>query len=116
MTETSDVRTLDFVQVARRSEVTADRPKKVVCQGREIALFSVEDRIYATQNSCTHSYASLADGETDDEVVVCPLHSACFDVRTGEVLSGPARLPLVTYEVKVVGEWIQVGLPQDAIH
>jgi nitrite reductase/ring-hydroxylating ferredoxin subunit len=35
---------------------------------------------------------------------------ARFDVTTGEVLSPPATIPLPTYEVKVEGNRILVGI------
>lgn len=66
-----------------------------------VALFRVEDQFYATDDTCTHAAASLADGYIDGDIVECPFHSARFCIRTGEALSLPASEPLKTYLVKV---------------
>jgi len=41
-------------------------------------------------------------------VVECPLHYACFDVRTGKLLSGPVAVDVATYEVRVDGDMVYV--------
>ena len=43
---------------------------------------------------------SLAGGELDGAIVVCPCHGSEFDVRTGDVLSPPALEPLPIYRVR----------------
>jgi nitrite reductase/ring-hydroxylating ferredoxin subunit len=42
--------------------------------------------------------------------IICPWHAARFDLKTGEVLSGPARGPVSTYSVRVQGDDIEVEL------
>ena len=66
-----------------------------------VALFRVGDQFYATDDTCTHAAASLADGYIDGDVVECPFHAAKFCIRTGAALSLPAREPLKTYAVKI---------------
>jgi len=66
-----------------------------------VAVFRVGDQFYATDDTCTHAAASLADRYIEGDVVECPFHSAKFCVRTGEVLSLPASELLKTYAVKV---------------
>jgi len=36
-------------------------------------------------------------------VVECPLHFACFDVRTGRLLAGPVPVDVGTYEIRHEG-------------
>jgi len=43
-------------------------------------------------------------------VIECPLHAARFDIRTGKVLDPPATDDLKTYQVRLVGDEIQVML------
>ena len=101
---------IGFVDVAALEEVTVFLPKRVFLGGHEIALFSVDGEIYATDNICTHAYASLADGFVDGDTVECPLHEACFDIRTGKALTAPATVDLRTYPVQVVDGRILVCL------
>lgn len=77
----------------------------------QVALYHVDGTYYATHNICTHQHAFMSDGYLDKACIECPLHQALFDVRTGEVLDGPASEPLATYPVKVEGDEIFVDLP-----
>lgn len=72
--------------------------------GKEVAVYHVNDQFYATQNSCTHADGPLDEGDLDGYGVVCPWHDSCFDVRDGKVLRGPATVALKTYRVIVEGE------------
>ena len=49
-------------------------------------------------------------GLDDGYRIVCYCHSSEFDVRTGEVLEGPAEEPITVYPVRVEDGEIQVGL------
>lgn len=80
-----------------------------------LALYRFDGDIFASHNICTHAYACLSDGYLEDGVIECPLHQARFDVRTGKVLSGPTRIALAVYPVKVNGEEILVDLPSDTV-
>ena len=44
-------------------------------------------RWVAFDDTCTHEECSLAEGELDGAVIVCPCHGSEFDVRTGDVLT-----------------------------
>jgi 3-phenylpropionate/trans-cinnamate dioxygenase ferredoxin component len=45
------------------------------------------------------------------DTVECPLHGAAFNVRTGAVESFPAVVPLQTFEVRIVGDEVQISVP-----
>jgi 3-phenylpropionate/trans-cinnamate dioxygenase ferredoxin subunit len=64
-----------------------------------IAVFNVEGTLFAISDTCTHAEASLSEGRVDGQTVECPLHGACFDLRTGEALTPPAIEPVQTFRV-----------------
>jgi nitrite reductase/ring-hydroxylating ferredoxin subunit len=68
-----------------------------------IALYRTDDGEYfATADSCTHEEWSLGeDSDLEGDQVVCPLHLARFDLRTGEALCFPASIALRTYAVEI---------------
>jgi nitrite reductase/ring-hydroxylating ferredoxin subunit len=99
-----------WTRAAGRSDLAAGEVLGVEVGGRSIALYAADDGIFATDNICTHAYACLSDGWLDGEVIECPLHAARFDIRTGKVLDPPATEDLKTYQVRVVGDEIQVRL------
>lgn len=68
---------------------------------KEIALYRLDDGIYATDNSCSHEYSPLCEGIVADGKVYCPKHGSRFDIRTGGVIDLPATAPVKTYDVKV---------------
>src|SRR6185295_2214727 len=51
-----------------------------------IAVFNVDGVLYAIDDTCTHSQASLSEGDVDPIkcAVECPFHLARFDLRTGK--------------------------------
>jgi 3-phenylpropionate/trans-cinnamate dioxygenase ferredoxin subunit len=49
---------------------------------------------------CTHEECPLSDGDLEGFRVVCYCHSSEFDVRTGEVLRGPATEPIAVYATR----------------
>jgi nitrite reductase/ring-hydroxylating ferredoxin subunit len=69
-----------------------------------VAVFALGDRLCATQARCPHKGGPLTEGSLEGHVLTCPWHGAQFDVRTGEVLRGPATRPLEVYPVHVLGE------------
>ena len=70
--------------------------------GDEAVLLSrFDDGLYAVGGSCTHYGAALSSGLLDRSTVRCPLHHACFDLRTGEALRAPALDALETWRVDV---------------
>ncbi|MCW2816067.1 MAG: ferredoxin [Nocardioides sp.] len=68
-----------------------------------VALYRNEHGDYfATADTCTHEDWSLGeDSDLEGNEVVCPLHMARFDIRSGEALCFPATIALQTYEVQV---------------
>jgi nitrite reductase/ring-hydroxylating ferredoxin subunit len=78
--------------------------------GAAIALYRTEDGDYfATADTCTHEEWSLGeDSDLEGTEVVCPLHMARFDIRSGEALCFPATVALQTFEVVVDGGKVYV--------
>jgi nitrite reductase/ring-hydroxylating ferredoxin subunit len=73
---------------------------EVIVDGRPVALFNVEGRIYATGNICLHRGGPLGQGMLTGHEVMCPWHAWSWDVRTGENTANNA-LKIPSYEVKV---------------
>ena len=56
---------------------------------------------FAIGAGCTHYHGALADGLMVGDTVRCPLHHACFSLRTGEAVSAPAFDPVACWSVAV---------------
>jgi nitrite reductase/ring-hydroxylating ferredoxin subunit len=77
----------------------------------EVLLVNVDGDIHACDDICTHSYASLSEGDLSGTDIECPLHGALFNVTTGEVITPPATLALRVFQVRIDGQDILVGPP-----
>jgi Na+-transporting NADH:ubiquinone oxidoreductase subunit F len=76
--------------------------RRVDHAGNTYALYRLGDDEFAlTDGLCTHAQAHLADGHFEGGVIECPKHNGRFDVRTGEAIRRPPKLPLCTYAVEV---------------
>jgi cytochrome P450/nitrite reductase/ring-hydroxylating ferredoxin subunit len=84
--------------------------RKVEAGGRAVCLGRVDGTWLAFDDTCTHQDCSLAGGDLDGAIVVCPCHGSEFDIRTGDVLSPPALEPLPLYEARVVDGELEVRL------
>ena len=82
--------------------------------GREIAVFRVDDELYALLNYCVHQGGPGCEGriggtlvehedgslgyDRDNEIVSCPWHGWEYEIKTGQHLSRPEyRVP--SYDV-----------------
>ena len=88
--------------------------RRVEVGGTPVCLGRVAEGWVAFDDTCTHEECSLAEGELDGVVVVCPCHGSEFDVRTGDVLTPPALDPLRVYETRVEGDALLVRLAPPA--
>ena len=102
---------IEFHAVAKLGELDVDEAMKVMVGRAEIALYNLGGEIYATDDICSHAFASLAEGFIENGKIECPLHGGCFDIKTGKALTPPVTDDLKTYEVKIDGEQILVGVP-----
>ncbi|HEV3106696.1 MAG TPA: non-heme iron oxygenase ferredoxin subunit [Trinickia sp.] len=82
----------------------------VLVEGRDIALYAVDDEIYATENRCTHGDARLTDGFLLGDEIECPLHQGRFNVRNGQPMCAPLQKPVRVYPVKIAGGRVFVAL------
>jgi nitrite reductase/ring-hydroxylating ferredoxin subunit/uncharacterized membrane protein len=102
-----------FVPVADTNTLKEGETLRVQINGNVMAIVRLNDQFFAFQEFCTHRYGPLSEGRFDAKgcQVVCPWHGSCFDVRTGKVTQGPAKVDLETYEIEVRDNKIRVRLP-----
>jgi len=97
-----------FVRVAGRDEVSLGNANRVTAGGKKIAVFNGDGEFFAIDGTCTHKGGPLSEGEIHGEEVTCPWHGAVFNIKTGEVVSGPAPAAVARYNVRLAGQDIEV--------
>jgi len=87
--------------VGRLEDLPNKAGVRVDIDEERIAVFRVDDAVYAIGDRCSHAEASLAEGELFDTDVECPRHGAEFDITTGKQNSLPATKPVPTYAADI---------------
>lgn len=91
-------------------QLVEGKPVLIEKDGKSICVARVGSEIFAVADTCTHSEASLSEGDISGFKIECWLHGAEFDLRTGEALTLPANIPLETYAVKIDGNSVTVEI------
>jgi nitrite reductase/ring-hydroxylating ferredoxin subunit/uncharacterized membrane protein len=99
------------VTVASADELQDGHMKLLWVNGERIALAKTADGYCAFQDRCTHRGASLAGGVLVGDTVHCLWHGSQFNVRTGQVVCGPAREKIKLFQVHVKGKDVRLVIP-----
>lgn len=98
----------DFVTVAKVGAIPEGEGASFQVGDRLVAVFLRGGEYFAIDDLCPHMGASLGAGYLDEEGnVTCPWHAWRFCVTDGKWVDNP-RLGVDTFEVRVVGDDIQV--------
>ena len=92
------------------SQLADNKPVKLEKDGKAICVTRIGDQVFAVADTCTHSEASLSEGDVLDFKIECWLHGAEFDLRTGEVVTLPATQNLEVYNVAIDGDSVTVEI------
>jgi 3-phenylpropionate/trans-cinnamate dioxygenase ferredoxin subunit len=84
------------------------KPVAIDVNGTPVCVVKVADEVFAVADTCTHSEASLAEGEVTGSKIECWLHGAEFDLKTGKALTPPATEALKTFNVKRNGNQLTI--------
>ncbi|WP_343590548.1 non-heme iron oxygenase ferredoxin subunit [Paracidovorax wautersii] len=90
-----------WTEAAALGDLPEDDVIGVTVAGRDVALYTVEGEVFATDNLCTHGNARLCDGFLEGHEIECPLHQGRFDVRDGRALCAPLTEALRSYPVRI---------------
>ena len=105
----------DWTDVAAASEVAEGQPHRVEVDGEPVLLVRSAGTLHAIGARCSHYGGPLDEGEiegtgagTGEACVVCPWHGSRFRLSDGSVAQGPATVPQMSYDVRTVGDRVEV--------
>jgi nitrite reductase/ring-hydroxylating ferredoxin subunit/uncharacterized membrane protein len=101
----------EYVAVADDGKLAEKETLRVELAGTVATVVNLGGQYFAFQEFCTHRFGPLSEGSFQGGQVRCPWHGSCFDVRSGEVTNGPAKVPLRTYPVRVREGKVEVRVP-----
>ena len=86
------------------------KPVRLEKNGQSICVTRIGNEVFAIEDTCTHSDASLSEGEVSGTKIECWLHGAEFDLRTGEALSLPATQGVKTFGVRINDDAVSIEI------
>jgi nitrite reductase/ring-hydroxylating ferredoxin subunit len=98
------------IRIAAVSDVPAGEGRVVEAGGQALAVFNVEGRFYAIDNTCPHRGGPLGEGDVSGTLVACPWHAWRWDVTTGANANNPA-VRVACFPVSVERDELFVELP-----
>ena len=88
------------VAVARLDELPVGEGRAFAVGGEQVAVFRLRSGVLrAVSAVCPHAGGPLADGQVDENVLICPLHLNVWDLATG--CSRSHQPDIRSYEVTV---------------
>ncbi len=94
----------------RLDQLPDGRPIRIEKNGTPICVARVNNQVFAVSDICSHSEASLSEGDISDFKIECWLHGAEFDLQTGKAMSLPATESIETYSVIVDGNSVTIEI------
>ena len=99
-----------WIRIATRADFRDLRKLVRHAEGIELLMVRLSSGIVAVENRCTHLGMPLDQGRVIAGHIHCPFHGACFELRTGAAVSGPAVSNLRHFPVKETDEAVFVRL------
>ncbi|MCX6447364.1 MAG: non-heme iron oxygenase ferredoxin subunit [Actinobacteria bacterium] len=84
------------------------KPIAIEVDGTPVCVVKVGDEVFAVADTCTHSEASLSEGEVTGNKIECWLHGAEFDLKTGKAHTPPATESLKIFNVERNGNQLTI--------
>ncbi len=95
--------------IAKIQDLKEKRGKCYTIDGEQIALFKVQEKVFAISNNCPHQhFAKLHESIVEENIITCPMHGWCFDLVTGKSTNASGKLK--TYSVEVINENVFVEM------
>ena len=93
-----------------KSQLLDGKPVRLEKNGKILCVTRVGDEIFAIDDTCSHSDASLSEGDVSGTKIECWLHGAEFDLRTGEAVTLPAVASVNTYAVTINDDSVTIEI------
>lgn len=99
----------DFTQGVPFASLKEGEPLAGQAHGEAVMLVRSGGQVHALGANCSHYGGPLAEGLVVDGTVRCPWHHACFDLKTGEAIGGPALNDVACFDVERRGDLVVLG-------
>ena len=101
----------EFQSVCRVADLAEGLGRTFYFGEKAIAVFLIEGKPYAIDDTCPHMGASLGSGFVENGTVTCPWHFWRFRVTDGAWADNP-RLGVACYPARIEGDAVQIQLSE----
>jgi 3-phenylpropionate/trans-cinnamate dioxygenase ferredoxin subunit len=98
-----------WVKIAEVDDVPIGAGRAFAIEGSSIAVFNVDGKLYAIDDSCPHQGSSLATGRLDGCIVTCRSHGMKINVTGGKEQPG-VGLNAQSFPLELRADGVYVGL------
>jgi nitrite reductase [NAD(P)H] small subunit len=91
----------NWIDIAALEDIPQRGARVVKTRQGCVAIFrTIDDRVYAIDDTCPHKNGPLSEGIVHGASVTCPLHNWVFSLETG-LAQGADQGQVNTYEIRV---------------
>jgi nitrite reductase/ring-hydroxylating ferredoxin subunit/uncharacterized membrane protein len=98
----------EWTDAAAVADVPHDGLVRLEVAGQQVVVVGVSGKLHAMGATCSHYGGPMEEGTVDEGCLVCPWHGSRFRLSDGSVARGPATAPQLSYDVRVVGDRVQL--------
>ncbi|MEO8801532.1 MAG: FAD-dependent oxidoreductase [Polyangiaceae bacterium] len=98
----------DLEKGVKLTDLKDDEPKLGHVGDDAVVLVRKGNEVRAIGAVCTHYSGPLQEGLVVGDTIRCPWHHACFDLKTGEAIGGPALSDVPCFDVVHEGALVRV--------
>lgn len=100
----------DRVEAGKVGELADGEMKAVGAGDKTVLLLNADGALYAIDDECAHQACPLSEGYLEGEVLECGCHGSMYNVKTGEVLQGPAQEGVPSHPVQIDGDKVYISV------
>lgn len=98
----------EWTDVCAAADVVEQTPHRLDVKGQAVVLVRTGGTVSAIGATCSHWGGPLDEGELVDGCLECPWHGSRFRLGDGSIARGPATSPQLAYDVRTVGDRIEL--------
>ncbi len=97
-----------MIKLIHINDIDNDDMMQITVNNQNYLVAKINDRLYVTEDMCTHEDAELTMGCLSGTKVKCPLHGSYFDLTSGAALNEPAEDPIKIYKTSIKNNFLYI--------
>ncbi len=91
----------DLIEVCSLNNLQRSPYQIVDVGGMQVAVYYHDGAVYAFEDKCTHQPCPLSGSNIEGNEIICAMHGARFNIKSGEVTMQPAQKDLRMFNTQI---------------